>query len=214
MNCLIVLNGRKLSYKELRNISERSDYIICADGGAKRAFEAGIKIDAVIGDFDSLSESYLNLFKSTDIKIIEAPVEKDETDGVLAVDYAISEGAEDVIILGGEGGRMDHQYGNIMLLKRLQKSGISGKMILENGYVFLSNKPEEIECSIGDIISIVPFEGNLTIKNSSGLKYDIDSDTPFNYDYPVGISNVAVQDKVVLEIREGNALIFHYSAKI
>lgn len=213
MNCLIILNGKKASYDILKDIVEKSNYIICADGGAKWAYDAGIKIDAVIGDFDSLDEDDLNLFESSDIKVIKAPVEKDETDGVLAVDYAILKGAENVVILGGEGGRLDHQHGNLMLLKRLQNSGISGKIILENGYVLLSDKKEEIECNIGDIISIVPFEGELVIDYASGLKYGIDSDTPFRYDYPIGISNIAVSQKVVLSIARGNALIFCYSNK-
>ncbi len=213
MNFLIVLNGNTANNNELNEIIEKADYVICADGGAKWAYYAGIQIDAVIGDMDSLDVEDLELFESFDIKTIKAPVEKDETDGILAVDYAVLNGAKSVVILGGEGGRLDHQYGNLMLLKRLQDHNCTAKMFLKDGYVILSNKETEIFCNTGDIISVVPFEGELVISEASGLKYSIDKNTYFNYGYPVGISNVAESRRVYLNITSGNALIFCYSSK-
>ena len=67
MNCLIILNGKKASYDILKDIVEKSNYIICADGGAKWAYDAEIKIDAVIGDFDSLDEDDLNRITSYNV---------------------------------------------------------------------------------------------------------------------------------------------------
>ena len=212
MNCLIILNGEKTNIEEIAEIIAESNCVICADGGAKWAHESGIPINAIIGDFDSLSEDIIKLYELTETRIIKSPIEKDETDGVLAVDYALREGAKNVTILGASGGRMDHQYGNIMLLKRLQDAECKGKMMLENGYAFMSNEDVKIICSVGEIVSIVPFGGELIISKTSGLKYKIEKDTYFCYDYPIGISNVAIENNVGISIAKGNALVFCYKA--
>ncbi|MBN2879387.1 MAG: thiamine diphosphokinase [Clostridia bacterium] len=211
MNCVIILNGDKTYTSEAEKIIENSQLVICADGGAKWASDQKISIDVIIGDMDSIDENLLSGYIQTQTKIIRVPKEKDETDGVLAVDYAIKAGAKCVNILGAEGGRMDHQLGNIMLLKRLQEAGCEGKLILKGGYAFMADKAIEFSCRAGDIVSIVPFGGELVIKSSEGLKYKITDDTPFSYSYPVGVSNIAAKENIKIEIEEGNALIFCYN---
>lgn len=211
MNCLIILNGDKIDNPDIDSIVNKADYVICADGGAKWAYEDAIKVDAIIGDFDSVSQEIMALYEDSETKIIKAPKEKDETDGVLAVDYALLKGADYVTILGATGGRLDHQYGNIMLLKRLQNAKCGGRMILGNGYAVMSNHNIEISCKVGDTISIVPFDGELVINGTCGLKYKVDKGTCFRYGYPIGISNIAVNPKIRIDITGGNALIFCYS---
>jgi len=211
MNCLIILNGKKIESTQVDNIISDADFVICADGGAKWATEENIKVDTIIGDFDSASKDLIKLFRDTNTQIIKAPTEKDETDGVLAIDYALLRGATYVTILGATGGRLDHQYGNLMLLKRLQDAKCSGRIILDGGYAIMSKEDVEIQCNIGDTISIVPFDGELVIKSSSGLKYEIDKGTYFKYGYPIGLSNIAVREKVNIDITGGTALIFCYN---
>lgn len=211
MNCLILLNGEPTKNADTDKIIDKADYVICADGGAKWASEAKIKVDAIIGDFDSISDEIIKLYECTDTQIIRAPKEKDETDGVLAIDYAILKGAKHVTILGATGGRLDHQYGNIMLLKRLQNKNCEGRMILDSGYAVMGNKYIEISCNINDTISIVPFDGELVIDSAEGLKYKIDNGTYFSYGYPIGLSNIAVDETVKIDITGGSALIFCYS---
>ena len=210
MNCIIILNGCITKGDAVKKAIEGAELVICADGGAKWASEEKIKVDAVIGDFDSADEETIERYRNTETKIITAPDEKDETDGVLAVDYALLRGADSVSIIGAEGGRLDHQFGNLMLLKRLQDAKCKGIIILDNGHAFMSNAKTEIECSIGDIISIVPFDGELVIKESAGLKYSIDKGTNFKNGYPVGLSNIAMKNQVMLDITGGTALIFCY----
>lgn len=211
MNCLIILNGEQTKNIDIEKIINETDYVICADGGASWANEVNIKVDAIIGDLDSIGEDIKKVYENTGTQIIKAPEEKDETDGVLAIDYAILRGAKYVTILGATGGRLDHQYGNIMLLKRVQNENCTGRMILDKGYAVMSNKYIEITCNTGDTISIVPFDGELVIDSAEGLKYKIDNGTYFSYGYPIGLSNIAVSDTVKIDITGGSALIFCYS---
>jgi len=211
MNCVIILNGDKTYTPEVEKIIANSQLVVCADGGAKWASDQKISVDVIIGDMDSTDEKFLSRYLETQTKIIRVPKEKDETDGVLAVDYALKAGAGFVNILGAEGGRMDHQLGNIMLLKRLLEAGCEGRLILKDGHAFMADKDIEFACREGNIVSIVPFGGELVIKASEGLKYKITENTPLSYSYPVGVSNIAAKEKVKIEIEEGNALIFCYN---
>ncbi len=146
----------------------------------------------------------------SDAQVITAPKEKDETDGVLAVDYALKHGYTNIEILGSTGGRLDHQLGNIMLLKRILDAGCTGKLLFTNGSGVLCNEPVEVDCKVGNTISVMLFCGDVQIAKSTGLFYPIDIDTKFTYDYPIGISNVATCNKVTLDIVSGYALVFVY----
>lgn len=212
MKCLIILNGDKPSNIELDKHILDKDYVICADGGARWAHEADVKVNAIIGDLDSISDDVRSQYEKKNTRIIKAPQEKDETDGVLAIDYALLKGATSITIIGAIGGRLDHQYGNLMLLKRVLDAKCKGKMVLDGGFCIMSNSYTNLKCQKGDTVSVVPFDGELVIRSSIGLKYSMDANTIFKYSYPIGISNVATDDKVSMDISAGCALIFCYNS--
>ncbi|MBQ8729618.1 MAG: thiamine diphosphokinase, partial [Lachnospiraceae bacterium] len=56
-----------------------NDLIIAADGGLRHLEGIGVKPEFVIVDFDSLG------YVPSDLKVIQKPVEKDETDMYLAI---------------------------------------------------------------------------------------------------------------------------------
>ena len=55
MVALIILNTHLPPKSKYLYFLERADLILCADGGAHRALEAGIEPDYVIGDLDSVT---------------------------------------------------------------------------------------------------------------------------------------------------------------
>src|SRR5665648_310101 len=102
--CYIItsyLNGDLSSILHKKN----GDFLICADNGYSVAKDNGIVPDLIIGDFDSIK-----IDLPSDIEVIKLPVEKDVTDTLACVKYAINECFKDIIILGGIGGRLDHKW--------------------------------------------------------------------------------------------------------
>ena len=83
---------------------------ICADGGYIRAKELNISPDMLIGDYDSSA--------MPDAPAIILPRVKDMTDSEAAVDFAVSHGTRNIVVLGGLGGRLDHTMGNIGMLAK------------------------------------------------------------------------------------------------
>ena len=82
--------------------------IVAADGGFRHV--KGKKVLALIGDFDTLYDI------PEGVDIVRFPVEKNSTDGELALDYIKSLGAEKAVIYGGFGGKPEHVIGNLNLL--------------------------------------------------------------------------------------------------
>ena len=97
--------------------------VIAADSGYDNAKMLGYaeRCDFIVGDFDSTKEKAF----CSRAKIIRVPTEKDETDTQLAINIAIENGVQDMYIVGGLSGRLDHTLSNLYLLETLTKCGIN-----------------------------------------------------------------------------------------
>ena len=90
------------------------DRIIGVDKGALACALKAIMMDVAIGDFDSITPAQLELVEKFSKKIVVLPKEKDETDAQAALAY--TQTTDEVILIGGLGYRLDHQYVNIQLM--------------------------------------------------------------------------------------------------
>ena len=87
---------------------QRDDYVIAVDGGLNHAKRLGIIPNTILGDFDSLG------FVPDGSTAF--PIEKDDTDMMLAVKHGLRECHERFIIYGGmDGRRLDHTVANFQI---------------------------------------------------------------------------------------------------
>ena len=93
---------------EQRAYMEAGSFVICADGGYRNAQQMGVSPDLLMGDFDSAPLPDL-----PGVPVETFPEEKDDTDTMLAVKYAVREGFGRITILCGTGGRLDHTIANL-----------------------------------------------------------------------------------------------------
>src|SRR3972149_8814019 len=116
MKALILANGELYKSDVLRRRirTEVFDLVLGADGGAHYADTLNVTVDAIIGDLDSLSDLEQNGISNT--KLVSYPAEKDETDLESALIYAEEQGADQIIIVGAIGGRMDMTIANMLLI--------------------------------------------------------------------------------------------------
>ncbi len=211
MTYLVILNGVKPNREHLLAYGAEADVILSADGGARYLYEAGMHMDMLMGDMDSIEPDILEAIRASGTKIITHPTHKDETDGQLVLDYAVDHGAKRIIVMGGEGGRLDHMVANIMLLRRMAGRGVDTRMILEGGDVRCCRGTVEIYGKVGDTVSILPFGDGVVVAEVRGLEYAIDKPLTMPMDIPMGISNVLTDDTARIDIASGWALIFHYA---
>ena len=90
-------------------IDPQADYI-GIDQGYQLILQKHLVCTKAIGDFDSASSADFPLPQQS----LVFPVEKDETDSQLAMEYAVDAGYEKIILWGGLSGRLDHTLANLL----------------------------------------------------------------------------------------------------
>ena len=106
--CVIFGGGEIADLRYAQSLLREDDYIICADRGYAYCVSMGVVPDLVLGDFDSYNGSL-----PQNCELLRYPVEKDDTDTMLAVKEAIRRGYHEIMMLGMLGGRLDHTLANI-----------------------------------------------------------------------------------------------------
>ncbi|MFN2363931.1 MAG: thiamine diphosphokinase, partial [Halarsenatibacteraceae bacterium] len=159
----------------------------------------------IIGDFDSLSETELDFWKERKVTLEQYPVDKDKTDGELAIDYCYNLNCNKIIILGGLGGRFDQQLANIYLLEyslNLEIEALIKEAGLEVGII---EESKEISGYNGWHLSLLPLDKEVKGVSISGTKYDTEG-LDLLRSYTRGISNRVIQDNFMVTVGEGRLI--------
>lgn len=205
MKVLILTNGEYGDYS-FCNQNQHYDYIICADRGICHARNLGITPDLIVGDFDSGSEEDLAYFQNQGIAISRFQPEKDETDTEIALQKAIEMGAREVDIYGGLGSRLDHSLGNVHLLYQLLMLGIRGRLLNPNNNVSLEMDRCKITGKKGDLVSLIPFAGNVEGVTTKGLAYPLEN-AVIPIGTSLGISNYLLDEVAEVVIQKGILIV-------
>ncbi|QEK12003.1 thiamine diphosphokinase [Crassaminicella thermophila] len=206
MKFIVVSNGNICDFSLIRKVIDKDAIIICADGGARYLFKMNILPHVIIGDLDSLDEELKDFFKKKNVDFYKFPQKKDYTDTELAIEYALSKGATEIIFLGAIGSRMDHTIANITLLLPLVKKGIKAKVIDDYNEIVIVNKDLKIKGEIGEILSIIPISEKVEGITLKGLEYPL-NDATISMGETIGISNRFIETQAKISIKKGNILV-------
>ena len=204
MNKLIVIASGPIDHLQFFKPLLENHKIIAVDGGLNHLDKLGIKPHVLIGDFDSVEPSLLE--KYADVDVYHHPTRKDFTDAELAIDYAIDQSPDEVILMGMTGHRIDHMITNIHLLKRFVNHDILAYVLDYHNKVYYCNSDIELEGNVGDLLSIVPLSGSVQKVKTYGLEYPLNDETLYFHESR-GVSNVFSKSKVRIETGSGEFLI-------
>jgi len=194
------LKGSKEEYKKL--IGEKDILFVAADGGALLLESIGFLPDVIIGDFDSLTKGQYQHYEKMGVKIIKYPIEKDETDGELALQYCKGRGLNNIIIIGFAGGQVDQQLANIFLLEYAFRNGMTA-FVKEPGLEMGIIKKEKVFFQkIGAGFSLIPLDEKVSGVTITGCKYLLEAGSLLRYKTR-GISNIIEQEKAVITVEKG-----------
>lgn len=207
MKYLVVCNGNLDDINLIKNLAEEVDCILCADGGIRHLIKAGILPDLIIGDLDSIDDKTRKKIKKKSLQYIKFPTKKDKTDTELAIDYAIDNNAKEIILIGATGTRLDHTMANIMLLNKLVKLGVKGRIIDKNNEIYLVNRQLSLEKKENTYVSIIPLLDDTLGVTLRGFEYEVEN-LDFKISSTLGISNKIVKDKGYIKIDRGPCLVF------
>jgi thiamine pyrophosphokinase len=176
---------------------------VCVDGGIRHFYRLGIEPDVIIGDLDSADSETLEYYRSRGVEIVQYPTKKDETDTEIAVEYGLERGADEFLLLGATGSRMDHTLGCISLLYRLRIQGVDAKVIdLDNEISIVSGEHELDRGEDYRYVSLIPYGGDVKGVTLRGFEYGL-TERDFSVSDTIGISNEIKDSKAKIKIDSG-----------
>ena len=179
---------------------EKDDFILAADGGLKHAESLGIVPNGILGDFDSLGY--------TPEGSTVFPVEKDDTDAMLAVRKGLELGYREFYLYGSlDGPRLDHTVANFQTLQFLADHDAFGYLIgkdymvtvVKNGSICFDDR-----CT--GIFSVFCIGKDAEGVSIRGGKYEAEH-VVLSAGFPLGVSNHFEGKPVTVSVESGSLLI-------
>ena len=161
---------------------EEGLFVVCADSGWEAAAREGVRVDRIVGDFDSLR---IPLPSSADV--CRYPRAKDFTDTEAAFRAALEAGCRSVVLLGGGGGRMDHW----MALRSLFK--------IERGETW---RPESVKAPA--VVSVFALTATASVE-TGGFRWPLNG-YPLN-GFSFSLSNEITGDQAFLTVLSGTVAV-------
>jgi thiamine pyrophosphokinase len=206
--CIIFANGILPDLDSARRLIRPDDLILAADGGTRHALDLGLFPSAIIGDLDSITSEERRKMKDADVQLIQHPRDKNETDLELALNHAIELGYREIIIVAALGGRLDQTLGNLSLLTDPRLSTFDIRLDDGVEQVFFCRDRSEVKGRRGDLVSLIPWGGEVRGIRTQGLRWPLSDETLLPHKTR-GISNEMLGETASVEIESGLLLIIH-----
>ncbi len=184
---------------------EKNSFIICADSGLKHVQNLKLLPSGILGDFDS----YYGDIPYTNVEVIKYPKEKDDTDLMIAVKYAIEKKYDDIVIYGALGQRLDHTFASVQTLNYIYEQGLTGVLVGDDDIVMIQKKGICKYSKKEDYyFSIFNMSGKSTKISINGFKYNVNKASISNF-FPIGVSNEILNEEAEIEVISGELLIIY-----
>ena len=189
-------------FEQLLEPIAQQDYLLAADGGLTHLQKLGLTPHEILGDFDSLG------YVPQGAQVF--PVEKDDTDAMLAARRGLELGYQEFLFYGSlDGPRLDHTVANFQTLQFLADQGAKGYLV-GNTHIVTVVKNERISFPAGakGIVSVFcmgPDTQGVTIE---GLHYCLENGT-LSAGFPLGVSNHFTGAPASIEVKDGSLLVIY-----
>ena len=200
MRAVILCNGERPSDGLLRSVVEGADLVACTDGAALWALEKGISVQLFVGDMDSLEDR--SVLDRLDCEKELYQPEKDMTDGEIAARKVARMGADEIILLGATGRRLDHTLGNLGVLVACKQMGVNAILLDDMQEIHVTCTRLELAGKKGDILSIIPLGVNARVHMTRGLQYQLVGHS-LELGSTLGVSNVFEGERAEIVMEHG-----------
>ena len=215
--------------KNIEKAGRENIRLIAADRGLEFFLDYLILPDVVIGDFDSLSEDGKNFLEMQNedipyggmlewklqkgegkvVEVVRLRPEKDDSDTQSAMNYAIQNGAKEIVILGVTGNRVDHLMANFGLLILAQKQDTEVALADRYNYMKLIPSGTILKKAeqFGKYVSFFPLGGDVTGLTLEGFKYPLDKYHLTTADSGLTVSNEISEEYAKVTYESGTLLM-------
>jgi thiamine pyrophosphokinase len=160
---------------EVRRVLEalEPDLVLAVDSGLHLALDAGWTVDRIVGDMDSVDPDRLSSVESAGATALRHPVDKDATDLELALEHLVEEGCESVVVVGSDGGRMDHLLGGALTLCSPRFASLRVQAWLGGARIVPVHDEVWIRGREGRLLSIIAVGGPALGVRTRGLRWPL-----------------------------------------
>ena len=176
------------------------DFVLAADGGLCHLQKLGLEPDGIIGDFDSLG------YVPEGAKVF--PVEKDDTDAMLAARQGLEMGYRRFVFYGSlDGPRLDHTVANFQTLQFLSDHGAAGYLVGRDYLVtVVRNECIRFPAEAEGIFSVFCMGADAAGVSIRGAQYPLE-DAVLSSGFPLGTSNHFIGESCEISVKNGSLLI-------
>ena len=212
---VLVITGGTLKKDFLKQFLSKHafDHTIVVDGALKTAAEMNLCFQSLVGDFDTIDARILHSYLGKNGLYIEQhKPQKNETDTELAVNLGLEtikkhekkDETNEIAILGATGGRLDHALGNIHLVYKALKQGISCKLYDEDNCLFMINRHTILtdETKEYHYVSFLPFTDTAEGVTLKGFLYPLEN-ARLEKGCTLGISNEVTEEHPSVSVDSG-----------
>ena len=180
-----------------------ADLVIAADSGYDLAVKEGFTVDVLIGDMDSIETEVI----PNHVIVERYPTDKSATDLELALDRVTDERPGRVVIVGGSGGRVDHELATAALLTSDRWSEIDEiDWVTDRGWSYVVRKRRVIHGDVGATISLIPMGGPANGVTATGVHWPLENAT-LAHGTTHGVSNLFAGPVADVRVADGCLLV-------
>lgn len=170
METVLIFAGGDSPTDSLAEELPDAELIIAADSGYDIAIKAGFAVDVLVGDMDSIETEVI----PGHVVVEKHPTDKDATDLELALDKVIEDRPERVVVVGGAGGRVDHELATAALLCSARWETVDEiDWVTDRGWAHVIRRRRIIHGDVGGTISLIPMGGPVFELNTRGLRWNL-----------------------------------------
>ena len=191
---------------ELTKALRPDDFIIACDAGYRNCAPLGCRPNIIVGDFDTAPCP-----EQQDDDIVVLPHVKDDTDTEYAAKLASEKGFDEVLLLGGLGGkRIEHTLANLCTGLGLEQRGVRATLLDEYSRItfVMPGETRRYPKENYFFFSVFPMEGRAEGVSERGSFYEL-TDAVLTAGYPLGVSNEYADgsDCITISTRKGALVV-------
>jgi thiamine pyrophosphokinase len=202
METVLIFAGGDSPAESLADELPDADLVVAADSGYDLAVAQGFVVDVLVGDLDSIQTEPI-----PDHVIVQRhPVDKDATDLELALVQVLVDRPGRVVVVGGAGGRVDHELAAAALICSGRWDDIDEiDWVTDRGWSHVVRARRILHGDVGVTISLIPMGGDAHGVTTKGLKWDL-TEATLPHGTTHGVSNEFIGPVADIRVTDGRLL--------